>query len=552
MRSFFVLLFAANAAKCKKKTRDLGIKKEIDKLGLMKCAECPKGATGSSCQLCLSGYFRQNKKCVKCKCQKETSFGGCTRRGRCRCFPRFAGRSCSKCADGFEHFPKCTPVNKDQECLCHPISSWSVCPSRDHGRCSCKSTKYGGRFCNECAPGRVDFPNCEFETGFVKNSDLAKNENGQILLKRKTRHLQRQKRQYYSQHSIPYDLNQRLSDLERKQTELVFMWEDIEHHVEEKTRYLEQFLMDEEGMVPVFNDVHNELEKMVADVDKNMCQKVASWEYFEEQSGSLRVFAENTNSAVEEIEDLKKLKNELATALEHDDLLLSNEAFDELVKDCNDSIARLDSISERIIEEGNEIICRSKRIDEIEEVIVFFQNQTEISSPKINSGFAINCTEEDDLDAALKSFEDDRDMLDKIDSYEGDVSKLTKKNNYKMEKIDRFLEQYFENDFNELDELANHVKCNQSQIQTQITEFSNQWLRIDKKMPPKIIQQFCTNETNDCATKYEDDIECRENSDAMKEIFNLFEEFDTKLREYEDAVAESVQILTENGDAVFS
>jgi len=46
MRSFFVLLFAANAAKCKKKTRDLGIRKEIDKLGLMKCAECPKGATG--------------------------------------------------------------------------------------------------------------------------------------------------------------------------------------------------------------------------------------------------------------------------------------------------------------------------------------------------------------------------------------------------------------------------------------------------------------------------------------------------------------------------
>ena len=46
MRSIVLLLAAANAAKCKKKTRDLGFKKEIDKLGLMKCAECPDGATG--------------------------------------------------------------------------------------------------------------------------------------------------------------------------------------------------------------------------------------------------------------------------------------------------------------------------------------------------------------------------------------------------------------------------------------------------------------------------------------------------------------------------
>ena len=46
MRSVFVLLLAANAAKCKKKTRDLGFRKEIDKLGLMKCAECPIGSTG--------------------------------------------------------------------------------------------------------------------------------------------------------------------------------------------------------------------------------------------------------------------------------------------------------------------------------------------------------------------------------------------------------------------------------------------------------------------------------------------------------------------------
>ena len=41
-----MLFLAASAAKCKKKTRDLGIRKEIDKLGLMKCAECPTGATG--------------------------------------------------------------------------------------------------------------------------------------------------------------------------------------------------------------------------------------------------------------------------------------------------------------------------------------------------------------------------------------------------------------------------------------------------------------------------------------------------------------------------
>ena len=47
MRSIFLLLAAANAAKCKKKTRDLGFKKEIGKFGLMKCAECPDGATGT-------------------------------------------------------------------------------------------------------------------------------------------------------------------------------------------------------------------------------------------------------------------------------------------------------------------------------------------------------------------------------------------------------------------------------------------------------------------------------------------------------------------------
>ncbi|CAG5106917.1 Oidioi.mRNA.OKI2018_I69.chr1.g3059.t1.cds [Oikopleura dioica] len=523
----------------------------------MKCAECPDGATGSSCQMCLNGYFRQNKKCVKCKCQAETSFSGCTRRGRCRCLPRFAGRTCNKCADGFEHFPKCTPVNKNMECLCHPMTAWSVCPSRDHGRCHCKSTKYGGRYCNECAPGRVNFPQCEFEDSPLRNSDLEKDSNGQIVLQRSTRNLKRGNRQYYGYRgSRPnyYDLDQRLTDLETKHTELIYMWDDLQHHVAEKTRYLSQFLMDEEGMVPVFNQTLHELEKMVDDVDKNMCQKVKTWTYFEPEIEKLQIHASNTNSRSEDIADFKELKRQLEDVLRKDDLLLSNQTYEDLVDLYELSIVRFESIYGLIMDQGHDIICRSKRIYEIEDVVNFFYNETEFAdilktdySKILPENF--NCSNADELDVALKAFEEDREILNGIDTYEGDVSKMTKKNIYKMDKIDRFLEQYFEHDFNNLDERAMQLHCNHSEVQTQITDFSGQWLRSDKKMPRAIIHEFCSNSTNDCQTKYPADIQC-ENSDAMKSVFEMFEEFDQKLQEYEDAVAKSVQILTENGENI--
>lgn len=91
-------------------------------------------------------------------CSKET--------GACICKANFTGHTCEQCAAGFFNHPTCEP------CACDPTgvvydgkSNWnstlyvflsllSACDQR--GQCHCKAN-FGGRQCNQCAPGKRTF-----------------------------------------------------------------------------------------------------------------------------------------------------------------------------------------------------------------------------------------------------------------------------------------------------------------------------------------------------------------------------------------------------------
>lgn len=124
------------------------------------------------CELCPLGYRTQNGKCKNCHCDPAVSFGTCSKKGRCNCLPRYGGKKCQKCANGFENFPDCTPVDDKIECLCDARTSWSICPLNEGDGCQCLSTKYTGEFCGKCATGRHLFPECELIASTIINTDI--------------------------------------------------------------------------------------------------------------------------------------------------------------------------------------------------------------------------------------------------------------------------------------------------------------------------------------------------------------------------------------------
>lgn len=88
-------------------------------------------------------------------CSKET--------GVCICKANFTGQTCEQCALGFFNHPTCEP------CACDPkgvvydgrrksnsaiqsVHCFLACDQR--GQCHCKAN-FGGRQCNQCAPGRM-------------------------------------------------------------------------------------------------------------------------------------------------------------------------------------------------------------------------------------------------------------------------------------------------------------------------------------------------------------------------------------------------------------
>ena len=101
-----------------------------------------------------------------CDCPDPRHSGNCRPSdGLCECKEAFRGaEDCSACAEGYYDYPDCKP------CPCFPEgtledenSGLPVCVFEDELgsdlQCPCRDN-YSGTFCDECAPGYYNFPDC--------------------------------------------------------------------------------------------------------------------------------------------------------------------------------------------------------------------------------------------------------------------------------------------------------------------------------------------------------------------------------------------------------
>ena len=142
------------------------------------CYSCKNGSIGNACQKCPLESYLKNKSCIECNCNAKFSLGSCSKKGRCRCLPGYGGKKCNRCAKGFTGYPRCHPENEESMCYCDLRTSLSVCPHEKTRRCMCKSTAFGGKYCEKCAPGHVNFPECTKVTKEgkqLKESDILLN-----------------------------------------------------------------------------------------------------------------------------------------------------------------------------------------------------------------------------------------------------------------------------------------------------------------------------------------------------------------------------------------
>ena len=136
------------------------------------CEECQQFTTGTNCHECQDGYFREpgvlanaTVPCVPCDCPDPRHTGNCRPAdGLCECGEPWRGaEDCSACAQGYYDYPDCKP------CACFPAGTQEdeagapVCTSGGQDlQCPCKEN-FGGAFCDECAPGFYNFPECTRE-----------------------------------------------------------------------------------------------------------------------------------------------------------------------------------------------------------------------------------------------------------------------------------------------------------------------------------------------------------------------------------------------------
>jgi len=133
------------------------------------CEECEHFTTGINCDSCVDGFFRPpgvlpdaTEPCIPCDCPDPRHTGNCAPdSGMCECKEAFRGaEDCSSCAQGYYDYPDCKP------CACFPNGTLAddngipVCTSvGEELQCPCKDN-FGGEFCDECAEGYFNFPEC--------------------------------------------------------------------------------------------------------------------------------------------------------------------------------------------------------------------------------------------------------------------------------------------------------------------------------------------------------------------------------------------------------
>ncbi|XDV27541.1 hypothetical protein PO909_031046 [Leuciscus waleckii] len=120
------------------------------------CARCPRGTTGSRCEICDDGFYGDPlgeygppEQCQPCQCYghvDQNAIGNCDRRtGECRkCLDHSTGPKCENCEDGYHHS---YPTDPCQACNCNRLGSVSSSCS-DKGQCKCKEG-YDGLKCEK-------------------------------------------------------------------------------------------------------------------------------------------------------------------------------------------------------------------------------------------------------------------------------------------------------------------------------------------------------------------------------------------------------------------
>uniref|UniRef100_A0A673GN29 Laminin subunit gamma-2-like n=1 Tax=Sinocyclocheilus rhinocerous TaxID=307959 RepID=A0A673GN29_9TELE len=120
------------------------------------CARCPRGTTGSRCEICDDGFYGDPlgeygppKQCQPCQCYghvDQNAVGNCDRRtGECRkCLNHSTGPKCENCEDGYYHSYLTEPC---QACNCNRQGSVSN-SCNDKGQCKCKEG-YDGLKCDK-------------------------------------------------------------------------------------------------------------------------------------------------------------------------------------------------------------------------------------------------------------------------------------------------------------------------------------------------------------------------------------------------------------------
>ncbi|XP_066148589.1 laminin subunit gamma-1-like [Euwallacea fornicatus] len=163
---------------------------------LVMCTECPIGYSGFRCDVCSDGYygdptgvFGPKSPCQVCECNQNidtNGIGNCnTTTGEClRCIHNTGGSTCEVCLPGYYGNALVLPKGDCKRCECNPIGTISdsngepICDSST-GACVCKPN-VKGRNCDQCEEGYYNLQggdgcqscNCDTIGSFNHTCDL--------------------------------------------------------------------------------------------------------------------------------------------------------------------------------------------------------------------------------------------------------------------------------------------------------------------------------------------------------------------------------------------